>query len=457
MKFNKILISFLIINFSFVITGQEKIISSKIDDIKNKTTYVIKRAINQMTEDTEDPNVVFSRAIDEYTNEFSSYLNITALNVQDKEAINLPNYDTNYVAPEFYDVMYDYQTNLENSLTILQLEKYESLRMLDYEFDRYVTLNTIKFSTINPPLKYVHDIEPINPIVPITPTNPVFSETSSSMTRTVTVATAEIITILTNAGLSETVISAFTACISTMTTGLSTSWIPFVGWALAVALITGALIALTVIIIKNWDIIKETIDEIKEWFLKQFSKFSSFIETFFADAVTKGNESTISSTIELDGKSFTFKEIKASDVVAMVAIVSQCRRKQDVFLIKSVNSKTIQIDLVNLVDTDYCIKNKTHLEGYSSYTWYQNTARKLIINAGSGYTSIKPDLHLYNKNNPNDHNPKYAFEHFHNYDELGNRIEKPNKVKNVHSFFGLLYWTENDNGQGTIHPNSPKN
>ena len=152
MKFNKILISFLIINFSFVITGQEKMISSKIDDIKNKTTYVIKRAINQITEDTEDPNVVFSRAIDEYTNEFSSYLNITALNVQDKEAINLPNYDTNYVAPEFYDVMYDYQTNLENSLTILQLEKYESLRMLDYEFDRYVTLNTIKFSTINPPL-----------------------------------------------------------------------------------------------------------------------------------------------------------------------------------------------------------------------------------------------------------------------------------------------------------------
>ena len=60
------------------------------------------------------------------------------------------------------------------------------------------------------------------------------------MTRTVTVATAGIITILTNAGLSETVISAFTACISTMTTGLSTSWIPFVGWALAVALITGA-------------------------------------------------------------------------------------------------------------------------------------------------------------------------------------------------------------------------
>ena len=46
---------------------------------------------------------------------------------------------------------------------------------------------------------------------------------------------------------------------------------------------------------------------------------------------------------------------------------------------------------------------------------------------------------------------------FHNYDSAGSRIKNPNAIRKVHSFFGLLYWTENDDGVGTVHPDSPEN
>lgn len=457
MNLKKLFVFCLAFVFPFTIAGREKMVSSQINIIKDKTTQVIRRAVNQSVGDTEDPDEIFSRAIDAYKDEFKDYLDVTALNVLDKEAVNLLDFDVNYVAPEFYDVMYDYQTKLEASLTPLQLERYESVRKQVYSFDRYVTLNSIKFSSLNPSLKYIHDVKPVNPTLPITPVNPTLPGTGNSTTRVAAAATAEIIGILEGAGLAQKIINAFTACISTMTTGLSTSWIPFVGWTLAVALITGALIALVVIIVKNWDKIKTAINDIKNWFLEQFSSFASFIESFFADAIAQGKESIISSTLELDGKTFTFSEIKITDVASTVAIANQCRRKKDVLLIKSVNANGMQIDLVNSVNVDYCIKHQTHLNGYSSYTWYQNTARELILKAGSGYTTAKPELHLYDKNKPDNHSPKYAFKHFHNYDAAGNRIEKPKDVRKVHSFFGLLYWTENDDGVGTVHPNSPKN
>ena len=294
MKIKKIFVFALALLLPLTSIGKERLVSSRIEGIKTETAQTIKRAImSQEAEDTEDPNEVFSRAINGYKNEFKNYLNVTALNVQDKEAVSLPNFDIDYVAPEFFDVMYDYQTKLEMSLTMNQKEKYESLRKQDYNFDRYVSLNNLKYSTLDPSLKYIHDITPINPTVPITPMFPTINSGASSTTRAAAVATAGIMTILTNSGLGEAAISAFTACISTMTTGLSTSWVPFVGWALAVALVVGALIALTVIIVKNWDKIKNAIETIKSWFLEQFSKFSSFIESFFQDVAIQGKDSTV--------------------------------------------------------------------------------------------------------------------------------------------------------------------
>ena len=39
------------------------------------------------------------------------------LNAINNENVNLLNFDSNYVAPKYYDVMFGYQKNLESSLT----------------------------------------------------------------------------------------------------------------------------------------------------------------------------------------------------------------------------------------------------------------------------------------------------------------------------------------------------
>lgn len=115
---------------------------------------------------------MFRRSIDGYQNEFSEYLNVAGLNVSDKDAISLFDFDINYVAPDFSQVMHDYQSDLEASLFATQLQNYESLRRQDYSFDRYVTLNQSFYRNLGIELKYNHTIKPTNPLNPITPSNP---------------------------------------------------------------------------------------------------------------------------------------------------------------------------------------------------------------------------------------------------------------------------------------------
>ena len=281
MKLKKLVILVLALTFPFTLAGREKIVTTRINEIKTEVTHKIRRAINQELEDTEDPNEIFSRALDGYKEEFPSYLDITALNVQDKEAIELPDFDIDYIVPEFYDIMHDYQVKLEASLSEEDLEYYETLREYDYNFDRYVSLNEVKFSVLDPKLKYVHKIQPVNPTIPITPMNPGIGTNPGGGTSTMSAATGtmEIIEILKSIGLVEKIISAFTSCISLMTTALSTSWIPFIGWKISVPLVIAALIAIAAIIILNWIDFKSVMNDIKIWFLEQFAKFKSFIET----------------------------------------------------------------------------------------------------------------------------------------------------------------------------------
>lgn len=51
----------------------------------------------------------------------------------------------------------------------------------------------------------------------------------------------------------------------------------------------------------------------------------------------------------------------------------------------------------------------------------------LILKAGTGYTSAKPDLHLLNKNSSGNHQPKFAFKHFHNYTAAGIKHRHTNR------------------------------
>ena len=110
MKFNSI-ITFLfsgIICVSFCFRGSA--VASQIRDTKDKINVTLKRALNSEEEIT-DPNIIFELAIQDYKSQFDDYINITALNVIDKENVNLPNFDFNYVPPKYYDVMFEYQKN----------------------------------------------------------------------------------------------------------------------------------------------------------------------------------------------------------------------------------------------------------------------------------------------------------------------------------------------------------
>ncbi len=151
---------------------RESAVANQIRDTKDKTNVTLKRAFNS-EEETTDPNVIFEVAIQDYKSQFDDYINITAVNVINKENVNLSNFDFNYVPPKYYDVMFEYQKNLESSLTYEQNLKYIELQKRDNNFDRYVALNSIKYTNLEPNLKYNHTNIPVNPIIPITPTNPI--------------------------------------------------------------------------------------------------------------------------------------------------------------------------------------------------------------------------------------------------------------------------------------------
>lgn len=85
------------------------------------------------------------------------------------------------------------------------------------------------------------------------------------------------------------------------------------------------------------------------------------------------------------------------------------------------------------------------------------TARRLILEAGTGFTSNKPEINLKNLNIKNgDKLPKFGFSHFHNYTAAGIRDNGKPQVY-AHSFFGLLKWAPNEDGVAVTHPDSPKN
>lgn len=79
-----------------------------------------------------------------------------------------------------------------------------------------------------------------------------------------------------------------------------------------------------------------------------------------------------------------------------------------------------------------------------------------IMNEGTGYSPSIPQLHLYDESTEKGRSlPHFAFKHFHNFNSMGER-DKNYPQHRSHSFFGLLYYAQNNDGIGTIHPESPK-
>ena len=466
MKINKYIVLSLVILLFFNTTSKPRLISIKNNQINNLMTNIIRKTNDSISSSTYNSEYIFNKGIELYINEFPSYLDITGLNVLDKEEIELPNFNINYIAPEFYDIMYSYQFNLEASLDSDQLQKYERLKQLDYNFDKFTILNNIKYTNLNPNLKYIHDLKPINPITPITPLNPDINNDVNIKS----ISTTAIVTILTSCGLSEMSIAAFTSAISALTAALSTSYIPIIGWVLAILLVAEALLCITVIIVENWNTIKTSIDVIKDWFLEKFNTFSLYINQYFTDAINKGEESTIVGRDTIGGKKIDWTLTKPLEEAIAMAVAD--KYSTSVHLMRNIKKK---IDSNNnyyssywitakIVDENYVTENHLYDLGISTYTWYNNTARRMMQNGGSSLISsdhneinYKVGYHNFLKTESvtlNGWNHYHIFKKYISDDQKESYFSKikTGPESKAHSFFGPMYLKTNDNSNYECYP-----
>lgn len=431
MKFKSLILFNLGLIFPTTNVARPINITNKTQELKENVVQQVKRLANSLNEEeTNNSEEILCQAIDNYKNEFHDYINITGLNVLQKDLINLPNFDSTYVAPTFGEVMYNYQTKLEKSLSILDLNKYEQLRIDDLNFDRYVALNSNKYLNLKVRPKYDHPA-------------------------TIAVVTTTLLGILSSAGLEEAAITAFTGAVSTLSSAISTSWIPFIGWALAVALAAGALIALTVIIVQYWDEIHSVINEIKSWFLEQFSAFTNLINNYFSDAIAQGETSTVAEVQVIDGQEIVWEDAHMTRDVAISISTDLQRNKNDVLLMKNItfprqNEMNWWIP-TSYVSVDFVISNKLCQAPYyfSTYTWYNDTAKRMLYEAapsysnwnGFGYKNLVYHQFTHMKR------AVYGWNHYHvgRYNPISEEAETYGRelqwlpIRKVHSFFGLAY------------------
>lgn len=222
------------------------------------------------------------------------------------------------------------------------------------------------------------------------------------------------------------------------------------------ALIVGALIALTVIIVENWSAICEKMDEIKAWFMEQFSAFSSFIDTYFGDAATKGEESKIAKRIEVGGQKLEFIDtIITQDIVKSIA--DDCKRNKKIKLMAHIGNPNDERGkhwwmCYAKVDEEFVINNKLYDLGVCTYTRYNNTAKGMMAK-GSNRINGNYDLLIYDKTI--DQGDVYGWNHYHLGERKGDKVERMEErpYSWAHSFFGLLYI--NTYGNYTTYPVNP--
>lgn len=384
--------------------------------IENKNiTFSIKNDETIELSSLEDQSgEVFQNALNEYDYVYSSYIDVLSINVEDKSLINLSEYNPNYIVPTCYKVMLERQNNYESSLDMLTRANYESLKKSDEGFDKYVALNANEYTNLNPITTY-HGVSTIN-----------LASISSGLSL-----------ILSGAGLSAKLIAAFEASLETLKLGLKILTISAFGKALAAGIVAGALIAITTIIVTNRNKIAKIFEDIKNYFLEEFVNIKYKIINFFKDINNKINDSLKTKIEIIAGMSLEFLLVQSWDLPTQKEMVDSCKNNEKyVKLMQRVKEDSFQM-IKGLVTVDFCISNKTHKAGYSSYVWQKQTAKELILKAGTGFVYEDGCNKLFNAEKT-----LYFFKHFHNGDIDNDEIIRHNgkDEHRSHSFYGpILY------------------
>lgn len=428
-------------------SGKSIVLANEINKVKDEIACDVKKMMKSSDDDVSDESyIVLEEAMDSYEDEFEEYIDITALNVELKELVTLPNFNINYVAPTFADVMYDYQINLEASLTSVELLKYDNLRMQNYNFDKYVALNATKYVNLSIPPKYDHSLEIDYYALDI----------------------AGLVLILTRAGLSQAAISAFTGSVGTLSTAVSASWIPVVGQSVAIGIAIGALIAIAALIVIYWDEICYHVNAFRGWLLEEFEAFEDLIDSYFSDAIEQGEESTIAERQMVGNITLVWRDAHMTkDVVKSIA-TSLRRNSTDVVLMKNISfPRTNEMNwwiADGYVTTDFVIRNKLYEAPYyfSTYTWYNNTAKRILHDGAPNYSSYGGygyDNLVYHRFTDMQ-SAIYGWNHYHmgKYDPIKQKAvtySNNQMIHSVHVFFGLTYIRKSDNTGFDSYPVNP--
>ena len=434
----------LLISLSFVFTtGGKPILNSKemlYDKFNNVNVLKMSTSKIDNNDSITDASKILLNSINEYKNDFSNYIDITALNVKDKTEVTLPEFDINYIAPSFQEVMYKYQINLETILDSEHFLRYENFRKTNYSFDKYITLNSTKYENLNINTKYNH----ISTVAYI-------KNNYDSLK-----------TILINAGLSIVAIEAFIGATTTLASAISTSFIPVIGGGLAIALATGALIALSVILVSNYELIKNSFDDIKNWFINQFTTFANLIRNYFNDAFSKCENSTIAGKETIDGKEIIWNTliVKTQDDVKYLDKLKN--NDNYVTLMRNVKKYYDKNDSKyytsywmwsGITTYKFVTDNNLYDLGISTYTFFESKAVSLLENGtvllkNNLVNSLGKPYKLVKHNFDDDKNSQNGFNHYHVYECTNLESNTYGKVKNskvnkTHSFFGEMHFKNN--------------
>ena len=399
--------------------------------LSNDSNRLSKKAMSYEDEGEEGEidNEILAEAFEQFKDEFHNYLDITGLNVEDKELINLSDFDPDYVIPAIGDVAYNVKADMEARFDMTQYQEYHALIQDSYAVDKFVSLADVKYENLNPRLYNIaHHLRPRMAL-----------DTS---------ALQSLNDIISN--FSQEIIAAFAAAIALLKAAIGSAWFPYV----AIGLIVAALIIIAVIIISHWDEICENFPALKEWTNNTFPNNASVFNDYFTETQTLVHESTAARTETIGGRTFTFNEVKTRDVATISELVREARWTNDVYLMEYIKEESFLVAMDEPVSEEFCVMYGTHRNGFSSYTWYQNTARRLIINAGSGVTTPKPEI-----DSPTDPG-LILLKHFHNCDKVGNTIVRISSDTNkklhwTHSFFGQMFYYPEGSNKPVVHPQSP--
>lgn len=405
---------FCLISSLFISVSNGKYLKNSV--IVSNYNNEIEQLIEDETRLIDYSEEVFAKSYGSYANNFNDYIDVTGCNVEDKSLINISDYNFSYNLPSFNDVLLSRQIDYESSLDNMELINYELFKQEDEDFDRYVQMNLNGYTDLNPKLSYEH-------------------EASSSK------AVSGLTSILLGVGLAQKVVTAFNTSLAVLSSALKSSLILIVGKSIAIGVAIGALIALTTIIVLYWEQITQVFDEIKEYFLEKFNKFTTIINLFFNDCLKKVEDSYRTRNEKVGDKDLEFNYCKWTDktrIANLVAILA--KNLGDIFLMIYVTKDSFYFCPI-AVNLKFCVDNKTHYNGISSYTFTESLAKQLIIKAGNGCPNNISEID--EKNLKED---KLYFYHFHNCDSEGNRINKPDTLHRVHSSFGNPYVLDNNSG-----------